>query len=102
MDGSNGLEVHHLTYKRLGCEEPDDLIVLCTDACYYDAYHHRYHAWIDRTRKLAGENNEEWRAKREAAGGAPSLPERIGCHERVHDDAEFRMVIAHVAAERGY
>lgn len=23
------LEVHHLTYERLGCEAPDDLLVLC-------------------------------------------------------------------------
>lgn len=26
---SDGLEVHHVTYERLGCEHPDDLEVLC-------------------------------------------------------------------------
>lgn len=25
------LEVHHLTYARIGCEEPDDLMVLCPE-----------------------------------------------------------------------
>jgi len=27
--GGKGLEVHHLTYVRLGCEHEDDLITLC-------------------------------------------------------------------------
>ena len=26
-----GLQVHHLTYQRLGFEEPDDLVALCDD-----------------------------------------------------------------------
>lgn len=30
-ENSNGLEVHHVTYERLGCELPNDLIVVCDD-----------------------------------------------------------------------
>lgn len=30
-NGGRRLEVHHRTYKRLGCERPDDLTVLCQD-----------------------------------------------------------------------
>jgi|SRR5215472_14775278 len=33
------LEVHHLTYKRLGHEHPDDLIVLCP-GCHAKAHDH--------------------------------------------------------------
>lgn len=31
------LEVHHLTYERIGHEHPDDLIVLCP-ACHADVH----------------------------------------------------------------
>ncbi len=34
VDDSNGLEVHHLHYRTLGEELPEDLVVLCTDNLY--------------------------------------------------------------------
>lgn len=102
VEGSNGLHVHHVTYANLGEELGDELIVLCTDSCHYDAHHRRYHAWRDATMKLAGETDAEWRAKRDSYGPYPELPKRVGCHERVHDDPEFRRLIADLAVERTY
>ena len=102
VEQSNGLHVHHVTYERLGDEHPDDLIVLCTDICYYDDYDRRYRAWSDRTRKFVGESEEQWRAKRKVAGPPPSPPDRIGCHERVHDDPQVRAFIAAIARSRTY
>lgn len=37
VDGTNGLQVHHVHYRNLGREEPNDLIVLCTDRLFVDA-----------------------------------------------------------------
>ncbi len=34
IEYSKGLEVHHLHYRNLGCEQPEDLIVLCTDSLH--------------------------------------------------------------------
>jgi 5-methylcytosine-specific restriction endonuclease McrA len=30
VEGSNGLHIHHLHYRNLGNEQPEDLVVLCT------------------------------------------------------------------------
>src|SRR3546814_2939159 len=38
VENAVGLEVHHLNYRSLGQEEPQDLIVLCTDALFLDEY----------------------------------------------------------------
>lgn len=40
VEYANGLEVHHLTYRNLGSEEPADLIVLCTSGLVF--YHSGY------------------------------------------------------------
>lgn len=44
------LHVHHRTYERVGCELPDDLVVLCEDC------HNKFHA--DKS-KDAEEDNEQ-------------------------------------------
>jgi HNH endonuclease len=36
-DRGPDVEVHHLTYERLGCERPDDVIVLCP-ACHREKH----------------------------------------------------------------
>jgi hypothetical protein len=36
--GKNGLEVHHLTYERIGAERKEDLQVLC-DSCHKHSHH---------------------------------------------------------------
>ena len=33
------LHVHHLTYRNLGNEQPEDLIVLCS-SCHHDVHHY--------------------------------------------------------------
>lgn len=45
------LQVHHRSYDRLGCEEPEDLTVLC-DGCH--GAHHKRHS-----RQLAAEDAED-------------------------------------------
>lgn len=75
VDGSNGLHVHHITYERLGDENPDDLIVLCTDVCYYDA------------------------VRRMRIG---PLPERAGCHEWAHQHRAFAATVRDIARSRTY
>jgi hypothetical protein len=70
VDGSNGLHVHHVTYRNLGHEEPNDLIVLCTDVA----------VWV--------------------ASGSRDFSARVGCHERAHDDPEFRREVERIARER--
>lgn len=102
VEGSNGLHVHHLHYRTLGSEEPDDLIVLCTDACHWGGYDLDTKAWRDKTMRRVGETDEEWRAKRDAAGPYPQRPKRVGCHERAHDDPEFASLIRRVARSRTY
>jgi hypothetical protein len=87
---SNGLNVHHLHYRHLGNEEPDDLIVLCTDDLFFDDYHRAYAAW--RRATLLGQ----------PAGPEPELPEGVGCHERVHADRGFRTQVFRLAQERTY
>jgi hypothetical protein len=84
LTGANGLEVHHLHYRTLGDEDPDDLVVLCTDSLYYDAYHAAYDVWM-----------------RRREGPRPTYPDRVGCHERAHDDPAFRREVARMAANRG-
>ena len=58
------LEAHHLSYDNLGCEQPDDLIVLC-DPCHRDAHAPRNRAL--RVREQHGQQRlfERW---------APPLP----------------------------
>lgn len=72
VEGSNGLHVHHIHYRRLGNETPADLIVLCTDVL----------VWV--------------------ASGYHNYAKRVGCHERVHDDPVFRGDVERQARERGY
>jgi hypothetical protein len=82
VDGSNGLEVHHLHYETLGSERPEDLIVLCTDVLYYEMHDARVEA--------AMQNGDD----------LPPVPEEIGCHERCHADPLFRAAVERVAARR--
>ena len=96
IENANGLEVHHLHYRSLGQEEPEDLIVLCTDALYYDDHDRAYEDWRDRMLRMPGDRQEQLRA----AGPSPPLPDRVGCHERVHDDPAFKREVARLAAER--
>lgn len=37
VDDSYGLQVHHVHYRTLGNEDPDDLIVLCTNRYIHEA-----------------------------------------------------------------
>jgi len=83
VDGSNGLEVHHLHYRTLGSETPDDLIVLCTDTIHWHDWNERYLNTRPTERHLL-----------KPAG------KRVGCHERTHDDASFRRYVENIAAER--
>lgn len=85
VEYANGLQVHHVHYRNLGYETPDDLIVLCTDALHYGAYDFAYAMWHDNGRQ----------------GPPPALPRRVGCHERAHDDRAFRLEVARIARERG-
>ncbi len=70
VDGANGLNVHHLTYRSLGAEEPRDLIVLCTDVAVWSASGYR-----------------------DTSSGK-------GCHERAHSDPAFRTHVEQVARQR--
>lgn len=67
VDGTNGLQVHHVHYRNLGNEDPDDLIVLCTSALTI--------------------GSDDWTP-------------RSGCHERAHDDADYRRKVAWFAEAR--
>lgn len=52
---TNGLEVHHVHYRNLGCEEAADLIVLCWEC------HERTHEELGfklEVRRIAEERNE--------------------------------------------
>lgn len=42
VEHANGLNVHHVTYKRLGNETPDDLIVLCEGWLHWLKYDSDY------------------------------------------------------------
>jgi hypothetical protein len=75
--GSSGLQVHHLHYRNLGQEEPEDLIVLCTDELHIDDYY-----------KLPEDEREGW-----------TFVGR-GCHSRVHDDPSFKLEVRRIAGER--
>lgn len=108
VDYSNGLEVHHLHYRNLGQEEPEDLIVLCTDVLYYGGHQIRSERWVDSVRinawklqqELGIDRNDAWARAKAEAGPAPELPKRVGCHERVHDDRSFRREVDRIASER--
>lgn len=82
VDYSNGLEVHHLHYRTLGNEQPEDLIVLCTDGLYYE------------------DHDRAVQAAMQTGGEFPPYPDRVGCHERCHDDPTFRADVARIAAAR--
>jgi hypothetical protein len=84
---SNGLQVHHLHYRNLGSEEPADLIVLCTDELHLDA---NYDAALDRYYSTPPLER----------GRPPDIPDRVGCHERAHDDPAYRQEVARLANER--
>lgn len=71
VEGTSGLQVHHVHYRNLTNEDPNDLIVLCTDACYLDAWPKQ-----------------------------GPFPPRMGCHERAHDDRDFRAKVNEKAASR--
>lgn len=66
VENTNGLQVHHVHYRTLGHETPNDLIVLCTDRLYLEL--------------------DVW--------------ERVGCHERAHDDRAYRSHVAQIAESR--
>jgi hypothetical protein len=70
VEGANGLHVHHVTYRNLGTEAPDELIVLCTDVA----------VWVE--------------------SGYRDFSKRVGCHERAHDDPDFRREVERIARER--
>ena len=70
VENANGLNVHHVSYRSLGAESPDDLIVLCTDVAVW------------------------------AASGYADFSSRVGCHERAHDDPVFRREVERVARSR--
>lgn len=76
VEGTNGLQVHHVHYRNLGHEEPNDLIVLCTDVCFLDA-----HMSVPPSKRGA-------------------FPDRVGCHERCHDDRYYRDQVALIAGAR--
>ena len=78
VDGTNGLQVHHLHYRTLGNEQPEDLIVLCTDTCFLDEY-----------RRLPP-----------LPSGVYPFPDRVGCHERCHDDPTYKAMVRRIADER--
>lgn len=80
IEGSNGLQVHHLDYRTLGHEEPDGLIVLCTDAVHIAAF---FNLPRSKTRGVR-------------------TPSRVGCHELAHDDPAVRNEIARLARSRTY
>lgn len=84
---SNGLNVHHLHYRNLGQESPEDLIVLCTDVLYYDNYDRAHNAW-----RRAGGKTSGYRE--------PPYPDGVGCHERVHNDRAFKREVERIASER--
>lgn len=71
VDNSLGLEVHHITYRNLGREEPADLIVLCTDSLYLGNY-----------------------------DISSASTTNVGCHERCHLDPLFRAAVERVAGRR--
>lgn len=73
---SNGLQVHHLHYRNLGYEQPEDLIVLCTDVCFLNEY------------------------MRYPPAERGPFPSRVGCHERTHDDRVFRAEVDRIARAR--
>lgn len=68
--------VHHLTYERLGCERPDDLLVLCLRC------HERQHPGMkfrslleqERRRQRKGKNRK--RGRRHRGGGASVVKAR--------------------------
>jgi hypothetical protein len=96
LEGSNGLNVHHLHYRNLGNESPEDLIVLCTDVLYYEDHDRAYEAWRNRMLAMPGDRPEQLRA----AGPSPPLPENAGCHERVHNDPAFKREVSRIASQR--
>jgi hypothetical protein len=77
VEYSLGLQVHHLHYRNLGQEEPEDLIVLCTDVLYADDYY-----------RLTPEQRVGW-----------TFMGR-GCHSRVHNDPAFKREVQRIAGER--
>lgn len=98
VDYSNGPNVHHLHYRNLGSENPEDLIVLCTDGLYYGRYDRFYKAWRDKMMITPG----DWSELKKVVGEPPEMPSRVGCHERVHDDPAFRREVQRIAAERDW
>lgn len=98
VEYSNGLEVHHLHYRTLGQEEPQDLIVLCTDILHLSGYDIRSRQWHDKMLTTPG----EWKDRMKIVGPPPKRPQRVGCHERCHDDREFAIEVERIAWERGW
>jgi 5-methylcytosine-specific restriction endonuclease McrA len=49
---STGLEVHHRTYRRLGSEDPSDLVVLCSHC------HRTHHRTLETVRKRAEQHQQ--------------------------------------------
>lgn len=47
------LDVHHLTYERLGCERPEDVLVVCREC--HEALHGRFDAAERRVRRERSE-----------------------------------------------
>lgn len=72
---TEGLEVHHLTYERLGNEEPEDLLVVCRschekedDKRRWQVEEQQYLARLDGwASKKYGEDWESWKDATEVA-----------------------------------